>query len=62
MQTHVEQVLDIIHQSSFLRRAKIVMGGHHEHYDGTGYPRGLAGKNIPPVARLFAIVDVFDAP
>lgn len=61
MQTHVEQGLDIIHHSSFLRRAKIVMGGHHEHYDGTGYPRGLAGKDIPPVARLFTIVDVFDA-
>jgi HD-GYP domain-containing protein (c-di-GMP phosphodiesterase class II) len=61
MRTHVVQGLDIIHHSSFLRGAEIIVGGHHERYDGTGYPRGLSGKDIPPIARLFTIVDVFDA-
>ena len=34
---------------------------HHEHWDGTGYPHGLRGEQIPLVARMFAIVDVYDA-
>jgi putative two-component system response regulator len=34
---------------------------HHEKWDGSGYPRGLRGKEIPLFARLFAIVDVWDA-
>ena len=34
---------------------------HHEHYDGTGYPRGLAGQNIPYMARILTIADCFDA-
>jgi putative nucleotidyltransferase with HDIG domain len=34
---------------------------HHEHYDGTGYPDGLAGEEIPLIARIFAVADVFDA-
>ena len=35
--------------------------GHHERYDGTGYPRGLAGQNIPYMARILTIADCFDA-
>jgi HD-GYP domain-containing protein (c-di-GMP phosphodiesterase class II) len=34
---------------------------HHEKWDGTGYPRGLKGTQIPLVARIFAVVDVWDA-
>ena len=34
---------------------------HHEKWDGSGYPRGLKGKQIPPTARIFAVVDVYDA-
>lgn len=34
---------------------------HHEHYDGSGYPDGLAGEEIPLIARIFAVADVFDA-
>jgi len=38
-----------------------IAGGHHEHYDGNGYPRGLKGEAIPLSARIVAVVDVFDA-
>ena len=34
---------------------------HHEHWDGTGYPQGLKGEQIPLLARLFAVVDTWDA-
>jgi HD-GYP domain-containing protein (c-di-GMP phosphodiesterase class II) len=35
--------------------------GHHEHYDGHGYPRGLHGEEIPMAARILALVDAFEA-
>ena len=38
-----------------------IAGGHHEHWDGSGYPRGLAGEAIPIAARIMAIADVYDA-
>ena len=38
-----------------------IAGGHHEHFDGNGYPRGLKGTAIPLAARIVAVVDVFDA-
>lgn len=38
-----------------------IAGGHHEHFDGNGYPRGLKGQAIPLTARIVAVVDVFDA-
>ena len=38
-----------------------MVASHHEHFDGSGYPRGLKGDQIPFNARLFNIVDVFDA-
>jgi HD-GYP domain-containing protein (c-di-GMP phosphodiesterase class II) len=40
--------------------ARQVIGSHHEKWDGSGYPRGLHGEEIPLVARVFAIVDAFD--
>ena len=63
---------DIIHQHpssgykllspiSFLRPALEIPLCHHEKWDGTGYPRGLKGEEIPMAARIFAIVDVWDA-
>ncbi|MCG2822282.1 MAG: HD-GYP domain-containing protein [Desulfobulbaceae bacterium] len=61
MRTHVAQGLDILRHNVFLRGAEAIVEGHHEHYLGTGYPNGLAGKAIPPIARLFSIADVFDA-
>ena len=45
----------------FLRPALEIPYCHHERWDGTGYPRGLEGEQIPLEARIFAIVDVWDA-
>lgn len=45
----------------FLRRAMEIPYGHHEKWDGTGYPRGLKGEQIPLSARIFALVDAWDA-
>jgi HD-GYP domain-containing protein (c-di-GMP phosphodiesterase class II) len=41
--------------------ARDVVGAHHERWDGAGYPRGLAGLDIPLAARIFAVVDAYDA-
>jgi len=45
----------------FLGVAEEIAGGHHEKWDGSGYPRGLAGENIPIAARVMALADVYDA-
>jgi HD-GYP domain-containing protein (c-di-GMP phosphodiesterase class II) len=41
--------------------ARQVIGAHHERWDGGGYPQRLAGEGIPPAARIFSVVDAFDA-
>jgi putative two-component system response regulator len=46
---------------SFIRTASEIIGTHHEKYDGSGYPKGLKGKDIPLCGRLMAIIDVYDA-
>lgn len=46
---------------TFLNTAREIAYYHHEKWDGTGYPEGIAGENIPVAARLMAIVDVYDA-
>ncbi len=45
----------------FLQPSVCVAYSHHEHWDGTGYPDGLKGEDIPLLARLFAVVDAWDA-
>jgi putative two-component system response regulator len=45
----------------FLRYAKIFIAFHHEKWDGSGYPYGLSGENIPLLGRMMAIADVYDA-
>jgi putative nucleotidyltransferase with HDIG domain len=61
MEKHVHCGLEIINQSELLNAAVNVVEFHHEHYDGGGYPHGVQGEEIPLEARLFALVDVFDA-
>jgi putative nucleotidyltransferase with HDIG domain len=61
MDKHVHYGLEIISQSQVLQDAAPVVAAHHERYDGKGYPSGLKGEAIPRQARLFALVDVFDA-
>ncbi|MGI6733279.1 MAG: HD-GYP domain-containing protein [Anaerovoracaceae bacterium] len=47
--------------NSFLKMGLEIAKGHHEKWDGTGYPKGLSGTDIPLSARIMAIVDVYDA-
>jgi putative nucleotidyltransferase with HDIG domain len=61
MKTHVSLGVDILKKSNWLLKARDVVEYHHERYDGTGYNKGLAGDDIPLLARIFAVVDVFDA-
>lgn len=61
MKRHVVFGGEIIQDSTWLKRARDVVLFHHEKFDGSGYPHGLHGNDIPPGARLFAVVDVFDA-
>jgi putative nucleotidyltransferase with HDIG domain len=61
MKRHVAFGVDILKKSDWLQRARDVVEFHHEKYDGSGYLRGLKGERIPLAARIFAIVDVFDA-
>ena len=58
---HPEYAYALLHHIEYLRPALDIPYCHHEKWDGTGYPRGLKGEEIPLAARLFAIVDVWDA-
>jgi len=48
-------------RSPVVRMAEMIARTHHEKWDGTGYPAGLSGEDIPLVARICAVCDVFDA-
>jgi HD-GYP domain-containing protein (c-di-GMP phosphodiesterase class II) len=61
MKKHVHHGRDILNRSSWLRDALPVVESHHEKFEGKGYPDGLMGTDIPILARIFAIADVFDA-
>lgn len=61
MKSHVLLGLDIVAGNAWLAGAVAVIRYHHERFDGTGYPDGRCGEAIPRNARIFAVVDVFDA-
>jgi len=61
MQNHVPLGLDIVNKAEWIREGQDIVACHHEKFDGSGYYQGLAGKQIPETARIFAIADVFDA-
>lgn len=61
MRDHPSIGYSIVNRIEFLREAAEIVHAHHEHFDGSGYPKGLKGDNIPLGARLFAVVDTYDA-
>ena len=61
MQHHAEYGVKILGDNPFFAVAREIAGGHHEKFDGTGYPKGVKGMDIPLSARIVAVADVFDA-
>ena len=61
MRKHPQLAYDMLYPIEYLRPALEIPLNHHEKWDGSGYPHGLKGEDIPIVARLFAVVDVWDA-
>nr|MBP7693592.1 HD domain-containing protein [Anaerolineales bacterium] len=61
MRRHPEYAAELLRPIEYLRPALDIPLYHHEKWDGSGYPRGLRGADIPLAARIFAVVDVWDA-
>jgi putative two-component system response regulator len=63
MKTHATIGGEIIgnDQSELMRLSRLIADSHHEKWDGSGYPLGLRGEEIPLAARIVAVADVFDA-
>ena len=60
MRRHPDYAHEMLRSIEYLRPALDIPYCHHEKWDGTGYPRGLKGEEIPLIARIFAIADVWD--
>ena len=61
MRQHPQYAYNLLSPISYLRGALDIPYSHHEHWDGSGYPRGLKGEQIPLAARIFSVVDIWDA-
>jgi putative nucleotidyltransferase with HDIG domain len=61
MERHPLLAFEMLRPIAYLRPALDIPYSHHEHWDGTGYPRGLRGEQIPLAARIFALADIWDA-
>ncbi len=61
MRMHPQHAYDLLYPITYLRAVLDIPYAHHERWDGSGYPRGLKGEDIPLAARIFAVVDVWDA-
>ena len=61
MKKHPRNAYELLSQITYLHPSIDIPYCHHEKWDGTGYPRGLKGEDIPVAARIFAVVDVWDA-
>jgi PAS domain S-box-containing protein len=61
MRNHPGLAYSLLSNINYLRPALDIPYAHHEHWDGSGYPRGLRGEEIPLAARIFTVVDVYDA-
>jgi putative two-component system response regulator len=60
-ETIVQRMYKRMPAQRYLHYGRLIAGSHHERYDGKGYPRGLAGDNIPLCGRIMAVADVYDA-
>lgn len=61
MRQHPQYAYSLLSSIPYLRPALEIPYSHHEHWDGSGYPLGLSGDSIPLAARIFAVIDVWDA-
>jgi HD-GYP domain-containing protein (c-di-GMP phosphodiesterase class II) len=61
MKKHPEYGWAVLHQVPGMERASLLILHHHESYDGTGYPGGLKGEEIPIGSRIVSVIDAFDA-
>ncbi|MCL4260670.1 MAG: HD domain-containing protein, partial [Anaerolineales bacterium] len=61
MRRHPQYAYDLLSPIHYLHPSLDIPYCHHEHWDGSGYPRGLKGEQIPLAARIFSVVDVWDA-
>ena len=61
MRKHPQFAIEMLKPIEYLRPALVIPFNHHERWDGTGYPRGIKGEEIPLAARIFAVIDVWDA-
>lgn len=61
MREHCQRGYEMVRKIPFLQEAAEIVYAHQEHFDGTGYPRGLCGEEIPLGARIFSIADTLDA-
>ena len=61
MRQHCTRGYHMLRKIPYLQEAAVIVYSHQEHYDGSGYPRGLRGEEIPLGARIFAIADALDA-
>jgi len=61
MRRHPQYAVEMLQSIEYLRPALDIPAFHHEKWDGTGYPKGLKGEAIPLAARIFALIDVWDA-
>lgn len=61
METHASAGADLVHPLRTMSRTHPIVRHHHERLDGSGYPDGLSGENIPYLAKVFQVCDIFDA-
>jgi len=61
MKNHVPYGIDIVSKAEWIKEATDIVAYHHEKFDGSGYGNGFKGEQIPQIARIFSIADVFDA-